>query len=186
MNLISFFLIDVSIVDETCVDETPFWVDYRENSIPRGALKGGRIGDEVIYIGRAMHNSALTPGSYQAPKATTSINSYLMSNWFLGSVVSSENTLYLAWGFEAHTKTDFEILVGGSSCNWVVSKSGYIPVNAFIAGFTEHGESLFIGRQKHGEKLLVGKIHPSYKTCYIPDIGGTKELEFSDYEVLVV
>lgn len=68
----------------------------------------------------------------------------------------------------------------------MTSRGGEIPVNAFIAGYTEHGESLYIGRQIHEGNLLVGKIHPSYKTCYIPDVLGTKEIEFSDYEVLVV
>lgn len=103
-----------------------------------------------------------------------------------GSVVPSDNALWLAWGYQAHRKTDFQILIGGSSDNWVVNKGGHVPVNAFIAGYTEHGESLYIGRVKHGENILIGKIHPSFKTCYIPDIGGTKELEFHEYEVLVV
>lgn len=34
------------------------WTD----SIPKGALKAGHNGRENLYIGRAMHNSALTPG----------------------------------------------------------------------------------------------------------------------------
>lgn len=92
----------------------------------------------------------------------------------------------MAWGYEAHQKTEFEVLIGGSTDNWVTRKGGVVPQNAFVAGYTEHGESLFIGRQMHNNRLLIGKIHPSYKTCYIPDIGGTKELEFSEYEVLVV
>lgn len=104
----------------------------------------------------------------------------------LGSIVPSENVLWLAWGYTAHKKTDFEVLVGGSFDNWVTSKGGYVPINAFIAGFTEHGESLYIGRVRHGNDIFVGKIHPSFKTCYIPDVGGTKELEFYEYEVLVV
>lgn len=98
----------------------------------------------------------------------------------------SETALYVAWGYQAHRKTEFEILIGGSRDNWVASKDGHVPENSFLAGYTEHGESLFIGRRLHEGKLLVGKIHPSFKTCYIPDIGGTKELEFHDYEVLVV
>lgn len=98
----------------------------------------------------------------------------------------SENTLYVAWGFEAHRKTNFQVLIGGSPNNWVASKGGKVPQNAFVAGHTEHGESLFIGRAKHGNRLLIGKIHPSFTLCYIPDIGGTKELEFPQCEVLVV
>lgn len=100
--------------------------------------------------------------------------------------MASECALYVAWGYEAHRKTEFEILIGGSTDNWVASSNGNVPVNAFVAGHTEHGESLFIGRQTHENKLLVGKVHPSFKTCYIPDITGTKELEFNHYEVLVI
>ena len=136
-----------------------------------------------MYIGRAMHQSALTPGR---KTDDLSQSNQIESNFILGSVVPSENALYIAWGFKAHKKTIFEILVGGSTTNWVTSKDGYIPENAFIAGHTEHGESLFIGRQMHKKRLLVGKVHPSFRTCYIPDIGGEVELEFADYEVLVV
>lgn len=103
-----------------------------------------------------------------------------------GSIVPSHNTLYLAWGFERHAKTEFEILMGGSINNWVTMRDGNIPVNAFVAGYTQDGESLFIGRVQHKNQVLVGKVHPSYKTCYVPDIDGTKELEFREYEVLVV
>lgn len=99
----------------------------------------------------------------------------------------SENALFLAWNCEAHKKTDFEILIGGSRDNWVTSKGGEIPVNAFIAGYTEHGESLYIGRQILEGNLLIGKIHPSHKSCYIPDFRGTnKEIGVTDYEVLVI
>lgn len=76
--------------------------------------------------------------------------------------------------------------MGGSAANWVASKEGDAPENAFVAGYTQDGESLFIARRKHGNNVLIGKIHSSYETCYIPDIGGTKELEFKDCEVLVV
>lgn len=105
---------------------------------------------------------------------------------FVGSIVPSENALYLPWGFVAHKKTEFEILIGGSIANWVASKEGDAPENAFVGGYTQEGESLFIARRKHGKNLLIGKIHPSYETCYIPDIEGSKELEFNDCEVLVV
>lgn len=103
-----------------------------------------------------------------------------------GSVLPSQNCLLLSWGFEAHVKREFEILIGGSTDNWVSSRCGNVPENAFVAGHTEHGETLFIGRSKHKNRILVGKIHPSFKLCYAPDIGGTKELEIEDYEVLVV
>lgn len=46
---------------EADADEIPFWVEF-PNTIPEKALKAGKIGDEILYIGRALHNQALTPG----------------------------------------------------------------------------------------------------------------------------
>jgi Protein of unknown function (DUF3421) len=146
---------------------------------------GGYFGDEPLYIGRALHNGALTPGNdLELPGVFSSI---IFHSWLLGTVLPSENVLYIAWGFKCHKKTDFEILIGGARDNWVAASGGNIPENAFVAGHTEHGEATFIGRVKVAEgKFLIGKIHPSYKTCYIPDVKGTKELEFGKYEVFVV
>lgn len=78
------------------------------------------------------------------------------------------------------------MLVGGSKCNWVKDKRGHVPGNAFVAGYTEHGEMTFIGRVAYQNQLLVGKIHPSCNLCYVPDIEGGKELAFHEYEVFVV
>ena len=94
--------------------------------------------------------------------------------------------MYLSWGFEAHQKTEFEILIGGNSNNWVAAMEGDVPENAFVGGHRQDGDSLFIARKKVGTDLLVGKVHPRYELCYIPEISGNKELEFSEYEVLVV
>lgn len=69
ISKIAFFIEFLSKV-QTGVDEFPYWVECPENSIPAGALKGGRIGDETIYIGRAMHSGALTPGKNQIISVT--------------------------------------------------------------------------------------------------------------------
>lgn len=42
-------------------DQIPYWIKYK-GIIPKTALKGGFEDGEVLYIGRAMHNGALTPG----------------------------------------------------------------------------------------------------------------------------
>lgn len=105
---------------------------------------------------------------------------------FLGSIVPSHRALYVAWGFASHKKTEFQILIGGNSCNWVYDEGGNVPVNAFISGHTEQNESTFIGRVKRGDDILIGKIHPSFKTCYVPGITSPIELEYHAYEVFVV
>lgn len=58
-----------SVKNEACVDEIPFWVDFSAaNSIPAGALKAGHFRGEPLYIGRALHEDALTPGCIKLDK----------------------------------------------------------------------------------------------------------------------
>lgn len=55
-------------------DQIPYWIKY-QGVIPKTALKGGFEGGEVLYIGRAMHNGAITPG----------VNSF----WFIDEMLSN-------------------------------------------------------------------------------------------------
>lgn len=50
------------IADQATADSIPHWVDWTDN-IPEGALKAGHAGNESLYIGRAMHCRAMTPGN---------------------------------------------------------------------------------------------------------------------------
>lgn len=41
------------------LDETPFWVEFPEDrKVPKGAIVAGT----PLYIGRAVHSGAMTPG----------------------------------------------------------------------------------------------------------------------------
>lgn len=75
-------------------------------------------------------------------------------------------------------------MVGGSIDNWVVAEDGNCPLNAFNAGHSEQGETLFIGRYKHNSDVIVGKIQPSHRVCYIPY--NDRELNNARYEVFVI
>lgn len=87
-------------------------------------------------------------------------------------------------GTIANSKDQYEILIGGSEKNWVVAKRGDAPLNAFEAGHSEQGETLFIGRYKHANQVIAGKVQPSHHVCYIPFDG--HELNSRDYEVFVI
>lgn len=45
------------------LDETPFWIEFpADRKIPKDAIVAGIYNGSPVYIGRALHNSAMTPG----------------------------------------------------------------------------------------------------------------------------
>lgn len=98
--------------------------------------------------------------------------------------MGSHKSLYVAWGGEAYTVTEYEVL-----CNfegkWIQWQGSVMPRNGFIAGTSEvNNESLYVARATVNGTLKVGKIHPCYGKAYIPHKG--REVEFSEYEILIV
>lgn len=63
------------------------------------------------------------------------------------------------------------------------TKINFHNIKNFLAGESEDGEPLFVGRAQHEGTVTVGKIQPSHGVCYISYAG--QELGFADYEVLV-
>lgn len=72
----------------------------------------------------------------------------------------------------------------GYNFHWIPTHSCVIPKNALIAGHTEYGEKLYIGRAYYKGHLIVGKVPPSDRVCYIPY--GDSEIEMNSYEILAV
>ncbi|XP_053617755.1 uncharacterized protein LOC128679495 [Plodia interpunctella] len=138
----------------------PRWVPVG-NQLPHGAVIGG-YENGSLYIIRANHQGALTPGKF----------------------VPSEGLAYIPWGSVAHEKEDFEVLVGYNYI-WVASSEAKIPVGAVVGGFSEYDirEVLYIGRAKQGDHIIPGKVHPSHKVCYVPYEG--RECAHREYEILV-
>jgi len=145
-----------------CREEIPFWVPFDHQQIPKEAVKGGKEGNQTIYIGRAHHCGSVTPGK----------------------VLEVDRTCIIPWGTISNEKHDYEILMCSSAYNWTAAEKGSVPVNAFSAGQSEQGETLYIGRVFHNGDLIVGKVQPSHRVCYISS--GTEELNFQKYEVFVV
>ena len=96
--------------------------------------------------------------------------------------MQSQRSCYIPWGFKEHVKDEFEILIG-AKCSWVSATADKIPKNAFPAGTSEQGDTLYIGRAKYENSIIVGKVHWRYKLCFIPYKG--KEISLSECEVLV-
>lgn len=73
-------------------------------------------------------------------------------------------------------------MIGAEAC-WASATADNIPDNAFPAGSSEQGDTLYIGRAECENSIIVGKIHRRYNSCYLPYKG--KEIELTECEVLV-
>ncbi|XP_013188665.1 uncharacterized protein LOC106133478 isoform X2 [Amyelois transitella] len=138
----------------------PTWV-AAGGQLPPGAIIGG-YENGALYIIRATHRNALTPGKF----------------------VPSEGVAYVSWGSDAHEKEDFEVLVG-YNFTWVPTSRGQIPVGAVVGGHTEshEREKLYVGCVRHGDHIIPGKVQPSHRVCYVAYKG--KEIAHPNYEILV-
>ncbi|XP_075216249.1 natterin-4-like isoform X2 [Lycorma delicatula] len=136
------------------------WVWSSDGEVPPNAVSGG-FDNELLFIGRFVHKTALTPGK----------------------IVRSAGVCCVPWGGEEHKKSEYEVLCG---CNvvWVPCSKGLVPSEALPAGRTENGEVLYIGRVKHHGATAVGKVQRSHHVCYIANDG--LEIAYDKYEVLVV
>ncbi|XP_044732399.1 BTB/POZ domain-containing protein 2-like isoform X2 [Chrysoperla carnea] len=154
---------DVHRVGE-CVDKlsTVRWVKARGGQLPPNAVQGGYDEGLPLYVARAYHARALTPGK----------------------LLPSHGVTYIAWGGEEHNKRKYEVLCD-CNCSWVPASNGEVPDGAIPGGHSEDGETLFIGRVAYPENCLtIGKIQSSHGVLYV-SYGG-EERPFRDYEVLVV
>ncbi|XP_032529132.2 uncharacterized protein LOC116779079 isoform X2 [Danaus plexippus] len=136
------------------------WVKMTNGVLPEGALIGG-FENEILYIMRVMHESALTPGKY----------------------VPSEKAGFVAWGYRSHRKTeDIEILCGYDGI-WFPTERDSIPAEAMVGGCTEYFETMFVGRAVHEDYYIPGKVVPSHRVCYVPYKGN--EIAKPKYVTLV-
>ncbi|KFB38713.1 hypothetical protein ZHAS_00006115 [Anopheles sinensis] len=138
---------------------TTGWVDYTFENIPSNAVVAVRS-MLTLYVGRAKHRGSITPGV----------------------INPSQRTCTIVWGGSVWHKSLFEILINVNG-TFVPVQNNEIPPNAFPAGLSEAGETLYIGRVIVEGNVLVGKVHPSHGVCYVPY--DDEERGFADYEIFV-
>lgn len=139
------------------MDTRHYWVDCDDMMpFPSNAVMAT---DDGLFIGRAHHEDALTPGSVR------------------GGVCD------ISWGGESHEKKTFQVLCG-QYVSWVKSCQGSVPLNALPGGVTEDDHALFIGRVFKNDVYYIGKIQPNHQVCYVPIDG--REVKFEEYETLVI
>lgn len=141
------------------------WRSASGGFVPSDAVPGGHdVNGELIYVGRAYDNGDLIPGK----------------------IVPSHGVLYVPYGGEEHSHSNYEYLVRPTygSLDWVPAADGVIPSGAVLAGNTSAGEGLFVGRANYEGSWVIGKVQRSHQVLYVP-FGG-KEVAISDYELLVI
>lgn len=89
---------------------------------------------------------------------------------------------HIPWGCAERGVHKYEVLCYQRG-TWVEATNGKVPDGAVKGGYSEKGETLFIGRANHRGNFIPGKVHPSHKVCYV-SYGG-KEVPYQSYEVFV-
>lgn len=146
------------------------WV-YHDESITEEEIKsfGFKLGlnenDEEVYAARVYLHDDLLP-AYYVPRL---------------------QTVYAAWNCSSHSlKSDIELLdisQDNAEYKWVAATSGVVPENALDTGYSETGETLYLGRATYEGRVRYGKLHPSHSCVYMPF--EDKEVSNREYEVLV-
>ncbi|XP_036342466.1 uncharacterized protein LOC118751757 [Rhagoletis pomonella] len=151
------------------------WVPDANGSVPPGAVSCGLTSlGEPLYVGRGYHANSLTPGK----------------------IHPSQGCLYIGFGGEEVTVTNYEVLVRSATISvepgavinyentWVHS-SPYQPVPPFavIGGHDSDGTPIYVGRSFHEGDNLPAKVVPSKGAGYV--CWGGREITKSHYEILV-
>ncbi|XP_075216250.1 uncharacterized protein LOC142321767 [Lycorma delicatula] len=141
-------------------DTAPLWIWSSDGKVPPNAVAGG-FDKELLFVGRFIYKSALTPGS----------------------VYPSKGVCCAEWGYGERKNSDYEVLCG---CNvvWIPDSKGSVPAGALPAGKSEYGETLYVGRVQYQGVTIIGKVHKSHRVCYFAYNG--LDLSDASYEVLLV
>jgi len=134
------------------------WCDASHGRVPDCAVANGND-DGPLYIGRAVHENGLLPGTVDPRRGACFVANY-----------NAE-----------HRKSYYQVLCG-YGLEWAHTRYNNIPKNAVQGGAGPDGQILYIGRTYHRDKLIIGKVVPSLRCLYIPYRG---EVSFFNYEILV-
>uniref|UniRef100_A0AAG5D8L7 DUF3421 domain-containing protein n=1 Tax=Anopheles atroparvus TaxID=41427 RepID=A0AAG5D8L7_ANOAO len=128
--------------------------------LPRHAVLVDWIREPGMYIGRSRHEGSITPGF----------------------AIPESGACHIVWGGREWIKENYEILCDYNGV-FVRTHGDVIPEDALLAGESELGEALYIGRVMQGGRVLVGKVQPSHGGCYVPIDG--REVLFANYEIYI-
>lgn len=147
---------------------------YPLNMVEGGVDKDGTI----IYIGRAFHEGCMLPGELTKQQLESIFQVY---RHILAKIMPDKNAAYVSKDGLEHPKSEFEVLRTGELV-WDWADSGTVPDGGIVAGRTDEGELLYVGRAFHEGSHTPGRVQISHGCIYIP-FGG-KEIMLHQYEVL--
>ena len=157
------------------------WVQSHDGTTVSSALEVPCANCSGMYIGRVLYDGNLIPGKVNLSHKCIYIpygNLILIFLAFSKYVVISDHKELKFDLYEVLTIKD------PSDVKWIKSKNGKIDANAILGGYTDAGETLYIGRVVlHDGIIIPGKVHPSNGLLYISYNG--KEVGYKKYELLI-
>jgi len=138
------------------------WVGSSNGHVPDGAVMSGNTSSgEELYIGRAHHQGALTPGK----------------------IHRSHGCMYLPFNGREESSVHYEVLVFQQKAVWThTSAHAPLPVGAIFVGNDTDGSPMYVGRCFHNADQLPAKVIPSKNVAYVSFDG--QEIAKYSYEVL--
>uniref|UniRef100_A0A1I8M5Y8 Uncharacterized protein n=1 Tax=Musca domestica TaxID=7370 RepID=A0A1I8M5Y8_MUSDO len=136
------------------------WIAAANGDVPEAAIKVGRASDgDFLYAGRGFWQGSLS----------------------LGKVHPSHGCLYIPYGAEEVSLTDYEVLTQPDQ--WISATADSMPEDALEGGCDVDGDPIYVGRVcRHGD-LLPAKVIPNKGGAYICWDGEEEKVE--DFQVLV-
>lgn len=122
------------------------WVGSSNGHVPTGAvLAGNTSSGEELFIGRAHHQGALTPGK----------------------IHRTHGCMYLPFNGREESSVHYEVLVSQQRAQWVhTSAHAPLPVGAIFVGNDADGSPMYVGRCFHNADHLPAKVIPSKNVAY--------------------
>lgn len=153
------------------------WVVMGSGGIPLGALAGGNVGRESLFVCRVYYDNHLTVG-----KRTSNLFDLIYRTFIAtGKLHPSHHACIITYERKEVKVRTYQVAVGEGV--WVKSRRGQVPISAIAAGYTKNGENLYICRVLlHGNHMTPGELQHSAKGCFISY--DSVELKFDEYEVL--
>lgn len=138
------------------------WIGSGNGHVPDGAVAAGRTSSgEELFIGRAHHCGALTPGK----------------------IHKSHGCLYIPFGGSEVSVKSYEVLVAPPKAQWIRATAHNIPFNAIRGGHDSDGSEIFVGKAFHGGDIIPAKVIRSKNVAYVSYNG--QEIAKHEFEVVI-
>lgn len=122
------------------------WVGSSNGHVPSGAvLAGNTASGEELFVGRAHHQGALTPGK----------------------IHRSHGCMYLPFNGREESSVHYEVLISQQRAQWThTSAHAPLPPGAIFVGNDADGSPMYVGRCFHNADHLPAKVIPSKNVAY--------------------